>query len=241
MQKNKYQKFNKHYVKKNKKIIIKDYFKETFRVIKKRYGYKDNFSLVDAGCASGFFIEFISQKFKNAKVSGIDFSSQLISLAKKEYPFVKFHVRNLLKKNFKQIGKKNDITTCLGTLHAFDDLKVPLKNLFKITKKGGIIIIFTLVNRYDVSVISRYQKNYGQDRNWYTAFNNFSKPHWAECIKKIHPNSKIKFYKFKLKKKLKKTKKDPMRSWTTNFDNNKNQLTVGTSQVLNYNIIEIKK
>ena len=68
--------------------------------------------------------------------------------------------------------------TCVGTLHAFDNIGTPLKNLFKLTKKGGKIIIFTLVNKYDVNVISRYQKNYGDDDNWYTAFNNFSKPYW---------------------------------------------------------------
>ena len=30
-----------------------------------------------------------------------------------------------------------------------------------------------------------------------------------------------------------------MRSWTINYGNLKNQLTVGTSQLLNYNFIEI--
>ena len=68
-----------------------------------------------------------------------------------------FFVKNLLKKQKNNIGKF-DITTCLGTLHAFDNLEIPIKNLFNVSKKKGLIVIFTLVNSYDVNVISRYQK-----------------------------------------------------------------------------------
>ena len=35
MIKNQYQKFNKNYLKANKKIVIKDYFKGTLKIIKK--------------------------------------------------------------------------------------------------------------------------------------------------------------------------------------------------------------
>ena len=95
-----------------------------------------------------------------------------------------------------------------------------------------------MVNKYDVNVISRYQKNYGDDDNWYTAFNNFSKPYWIKKIKKTKKNLKIKFISFSLAKPLKKIKY-PMRSWTINYGNLKNQLTVGTSQLLNYNFFKI--
>ncbi len=238
MIKNRYQKFNKHYVKKNKKILVKDYFKYTYRIISKKFKKNDEFSLMDAGCASGFLIDYLSSKYKKASFAGLDFSYELIKLAKKDYPFANFYVRNLLKSKLKKTGGKFDVVTCVGTLHAFDDIGTPLKNLFQLTKKKGKIVIFTLVNKYDVNVISRYQKNYGYDNNWYTAFNNFSKPYWIKKIKKINRNCKIKFIGFTLTKPLKK-RKDPMRSWTINYGKIKNQLTVGTSQLLNYNFIEI--
>tara|TARA_E500000178_G_scaffold354064_1_gene421827 strand:- start:1594 stop:2322 length:729 start_codon:yes stop_codon:yes gene_type:complete len=239
MIKNQYQKFNKHYVKKNKKIIIKDYFKHALKLINKKYNKNNTFSLMDAGCASGFFLDYISKSYNKVKLAGLDFSSELLKIAKKDYPFIKFFNRNLLHRKLKKVDQSYDITTCLGTLHAFDNIKVPLKNLFAITKKGGTIIVFTLVNKHDVNVISRYQKNYGTDRTWYTAFNNFSKPYWFQTIKSIDKNCNIKFHKFALKKPLKK-RKDPMRSWTINYGSVKNQLTVGTSQLLSYNLIEIK-
>jgi 2-polyprenyl-3-methyl-5-hydroxy-6-metoxy-1,4-benzoquinol methylase len=238
MIKNKYQKFNKHYIRTNKKILIKDYFKHAYRILKKKFKKNKKFSLIDAGCASGFFIDYTATKFSNVQLAGFDFSNELIKLAKKDYPFADFYIRNLLNKKFKKINQKYDVVTCLGTLHAFDNIKTPLQNLFKLTKKGGKIIIFTLVNSHDVNVISRYQKNYGDDNNWYTAFNNFSKPYWYKNIKNINKNCKIKFHKFTLAKPLKK-RKDPMRSWTIDYGKVKNQLTVGTSQLLTYNFIEI--
>lgn len=240
MDKNKYQKFNKNYIlKKGKKFVVKDYFSETFKLINRKYKKNNHFSLMDVGCASGFFVNYITSKFNKVETAGVDFSAQLIKVAKISNPNSKFYVKNLLKNSLAKIGKY-DVTTCLGTLHAFDDLSIPIKNLLLVTKKGGTILIFTLVNKHDVNVISRYQKNYGNDKNWYTAFNNFSKPYWIEKIKAHKKNVKIKFHKFKLKKQLARTKNDPMRSWTTSFGTVKNQLTVGTAQILCYNIIEIK-
>jgi 2-polyprenyl-3-methyl-5-hydroxy-6-metoxy-1,4-benzoquinol methylase len=240
MNKNKYPKFNKNYIlKKGKKFLVKDYFSETFRLINNKYKKNSNFSLIDLGCASGFFVNYITSKFNKAETAGVDFSAPLIKEAKISNPNSKFYVKDLLKNSLSKIGKY-DITTCLGTLEVFDDHSIPIKNLFSVTKKGGTIIIFTLVNKHDVNVKLRYQKNYGSDKNWYTAFNNFSKPYWIEKIKAHKKNAKIKFHKFQLKKKLARTKNDPMRSWTTSFGTVKNQITVGTAQILCYNIIEIK-
>ena len=49
-------------------------------------------------------------------------------------------------------------------------------------------------------------KNYGNDKSWYTAFNNFSKPYWIEKIKKVNPRCKVKFHDFNLKINSKKAK-----------------------------------
>ena len=112
MIKNKYQKFNKHYVRKNKKILVKDYFKYTFRIISKKYKKNDTFSLMDAGCAL-VLIDYLSSKFRKASFAGLDFSNELIKLAKKDYSFANFYVRNLLKNKFANTGKKYDVVTCV--------------------------------------------------------------------------------------------------------------------------------
>ena len=71
------------------------------------------------------FFRILWVNYKNSKLSGSDFSSRLIEVAKKENPNMNFYVNNLLK-NKKNIGKFN-ITTCLGTLHAFDNLNASKK------------------------------------------------------------------------------------------------------------------
>ena len=62
MIKNKYQSLI-NITRKNKKILVK-IFKYTFRIISKKYKKNDTFSLMDAGCASGFLIDYLSSKFR---------------------------------------------------------------------------------------------------------------------------------------------------------------------------------
>ena len=96
-----------------------------------------------------------------------------------------------------------------------------------------------LINENDVNVLVRYQNNFSNDKKWLSAFNTFSKNYWK---KNLHLNKKIKFISFKkfnLPFKLKKNKNNPMKTWSLKLKN-KNQITVGTGQLLNYYIIHIK-
>ena len=78
--KNYYQKNNKTYL--NKDIKIKEYFKIIINTLKKKFKNK-NFTLLDAGCASGDFLNYLNS-ILNVNGFGIDFSKKLIDLAKKK-------------------------------------------------------------------------------------------------------------------------------------------------------------
>ena len=225
-----YPKTNKTYL--NKKIIVKEYFKIIIKYLKN----KKKLSLIDVGCASGDFLSLLSI-YNKFELSGIDFSKASLSLAKKKVPDASFKLINLNRK-FK-LKKKYDICTCLGTLSAFDDKFKIISKLLNIVKKKGEMIIFDLINEHDVNVIMRYQNNFDKKKRWLSGFNTFSKNY---CINFLKSNSKIKSFKiikFEIKKKLVKNKKNPMRSWTFNY-NNKKQIVVGTGQLLNYYFIIIK-
>ena len=58
-------------------------------------------------------IDYLSSKFRKASFAGLDFSNELIKLAKKDYSFANFYVRNLLKNKFANTGKKYDVVTCV--------------------------------------------------------------------------------------------------------------------------------
>lgn len=231
IKKNFYPKNNKTYS--NKSIKVKEYFKIIGNYI---FSKKNkNLKLIDAGCGSGDFLSYISRK-KNVDGYGVDFSNKLISLAKKKVPNFKFKVKDIRK----EISlNKFDICTCLGTLSAFDNPFKIIKNLTKITKKGGEIIIFDLINEENVNVIVRYQNYFNHENNWLTAFNTFSKQKWIDEIKKIKSINKVQFKKFQISINIKKNKNNPMKTWTTSINNNK-QIVVGTGQMLNYYIITIK-
>lgn len=228
IKKNQYIKDNTTYLK--RKIIVKDYFKEIKKILLKEYRNKE-ISLVDVACASGDFLYFLKSN-KNFQLTGLDYSEKLLRLAKIKNKNTKFQNVNL--KNNNNFNKKFDVVTCLGTMTAFDDWKIPVKNLFKLCKKNGVIILYDPINIYNIDTILRYKK----DEKWLSGFNLFSKETITKYFKKINQRCKIKFIEFTLKTHLK-MKKNKMKAWTTKIDNKK-RVMVGTSQVLDFHIIMVK-
>jgi len=231
MKKNTYPKTNKTYI--DKKIKIKEYFKLIINYLK---NYKNKINLVDVGCASGDFLNLLS-KNKNFNLTGIDFSKASLDLAKEKVPSATLRLIDLKKKI--NLNKKYDICTCLGTLSAFDDKFKIIDKLVNLVKNKGELIILDLINEHDVNVLIRYQNNFENKSEWLSGFNTYSKKYWSQ---KLRLNSKIKsftFKKFDIKKKILKNKKNPMRAWTERRKN-KNQIMVGTGQLLNYYFVKIK-
>tara|TARA_Y100000389_G_scaffold204942_1_gene261059 strand:- start:2426 stop:3127 length:702 start_codon:yes stop_codon:yes gene_type:complete len=230
MNRNLYSKKDKVYL--NKKAKTKEYFKLITEYL---YKYKSEVSLLDVACASGDFLSLFKKK-KNFNLTGIDFSKTLINLAKKKVPNATFNVMDLSKKI--KLKEKFDICTCLGTLSVFDDKFKIINKLINLVKKKGELFFFDPINENDVNVIIRYQNNYEKNHQWLTGFNTFSKKYWEKKLKQ-HPKIKsFSFQKFNIRTTISKNKKNPMRAWTIPF-NNKNQLTVGTGQLLNFYIIKI--
>lgn len=231
MKNNFYPKVDKTYL--NKKNKTKEYFKIIINYLKKK---KEKIDLIDIGCASGDFLKLIPNS-KNFSLTGVDFSQKSINLAKKKVPEANFLIKDLKKKI--RIKKKFDVCTCLGTLSVFDNPFKIIDKLLKITKSGGELIFFDPINENDINVLVRYQKNFLKKKQWLSAFNTFSKNYWIKMIKKNSRVKEINFSKFNMPILIKKTKKDPMRAWTFKL-NYKNQIMVGTGQLLNFYIIKVK-
>ena len=231
MNRNLYSKKDKVYL--NKRTKTKEYFKLITEYLHK---YKSEVSLLDVACASGDFLNLLKKK-KNFNLTGIDFSKTLINIAKKKVPNATFNVMDISKEII--LKEKFDICTCLGTLSVFDNKFKIINKLINLVKKGGELFFFDPINENDVNVIIRYQNNYRKNHQWLTGFNTFSKKYWEKKFKQ-HPKIKtFSFKKFNIKTTISRNKKNPMRAWTIPIDN-KNQLTVGTGQLLNFYIIKIK-
>ena len=137
MKKNFYPKKDKTYF--NNKINKKEYFKLIFNYLDNK---KSKLDILDVGCASGDFL-YLFSKDKKFVLSGIDFSRDLLKIARKKVPNAKFKICDLRKKI--TLKKKFDICTCLGTLSIFDNIFVIINNLINLVKKGGELIFLNLL------------------------------------------------------------------------------------------------
>ena len=108
-------------------------------------------SFLDFGCATGGFCEIIdSIKKKHYKYTGIDVSSNMVSIAREKYPKYTFKVCN--GKTFPSNISKHDLTFSFGTLHHSDNYLKIIDQMLRITKKYTIFDLrFTpyksLINR----------------------------------------------------------------------------------------------
>ena len=120
-----------------KKLI--DYRFEEYKFIKKFVSNKD--IILDAGCGTGTFLNYIKNNSKNCTFYGIDQNIDNIKIAKKIEKNVK--VQSITK--IKDINKYNlivcsHVIQCLQTNEAF----IVMKKFHRSLKKKGFLIVSTL-------------------------------------------------------------------------------------------------
>ena len=71
-------------------------------------------NILDAGCGNGRLVNWLRQNKFTGKYLGIDISSKLIKIAKKNFPKEKFEIADL--RNFQQ-AKQFDTIFSIATLH----------------------------------------------------------------------------------------------------------------------------
>ncbi|MFC1742242.1 class I SAM-dependent methyltransferase, partial [Nanoarchaeota archaeon] len=95
---------------------------------------KKNEKLLDVGCGSG-----ISTSVWNCECTGIDPSAELIALAQKKHPGVKFVVGNAEKLPFED--KSFDIVICITAMHNFSDLRQGIDEMKRVCKGRFVLSV----------------------------------------------------------------------------------------------------
>jgi len=98
--------------------------------------------VLDLGCGNGRVLKVLKSRRKD--YLGIDFSENLISIARKKYPQANFKTADISKsETFNNLGKF-DVCFCVAVLHHFPTRKSQLKllsNVYKVLKKDGILVL----------------------------------------------------------------------------------------------------
>ena len=233
-----YKKNNPIYLGEKEYSEPKEYFKIVVNQIQSKFKNKP-ISLIDVGCAAGGFIFYAKNKLNLHKCVGFDISDAHLKQAKEHMPEVDFIVGSL-KNPFINKSKEFDVCTCLGTISIFDEIDDIIFNLISLIKPGGAIYIYDLINDYPVDVLMRYRiVNDNDFSKWKAGFNIRSLTTYKRLIKEIDKKIELSWVDFEMPFQIPKTS-DPLRSWTIKTENKKNQIVVGTGQMLNFKIICMK-
>lgn len=96
-------------------------------------------TILDVGCASGWFISKLAINFPAAKCYGIDIYDKAIAYGKKQYPHITFAMGDAHRTPFKK--ESFDLVVCTEVLEHVDDPKAVLLEIKRVLKKNGVAII----------------------------------------------------------------------------------------------------
>lgn len=109
-------------------------------VLKEFLNLSNGLKIVDLGCGTGFFTRIIAEQV-NADVTGIDINENLldgaVKIADEQNLEIKYETGNIT--DIKYPDNTFDVVMCDIMLECFKDISVPLKEMKRVCKTGGIV------------------------------------------------------------------------------------------------------
>jgi 2-polyprenyl-3-methyl-5-hydroxy-6-metoxy-1,4-benzoquinol methylase len=124
----------------HKKMRYNRFGKECFwkRTVNKILEYKNNGKILDIGCAYGYLLKFLPNSFEKW---GMDNTKDAINIAHKVAPDANLLFRSIDESISDLKLPKFDVITCLDTLEHVNNPEIAIKNIKRLIKRDGIIII----------------------------------------------------------------------------------------------------
>lgn len=120
--------------------------------------------ILDAGCGNGYMANELAKS--GHEVVGIDIAEDGISIAKKQYPNVKFYARSLYE-DITDIITNVDLIVSTEVIEHLYSPKIYLQNLHKVLRPGGSIILTTPYHGYlknlALSITNSWDKHHTVD------------------------------------------------------------------------------
>jgi len=202
--------------------------RESFKAVAnliRDYKDKDEKSLIiyDIGCATGEFPNHLRSVFLEDKIIGIEYLTDLVTLAKNRYPTIEFYQGSILNEEVIEKSHAN-VITILGVISIFDDIEPIVKNLSKWVKSGGRVFIHGMFNPFPIDIYIKYA--YSQDResnSLESGWNIVSQATTSELFMENGAKEVI-FHKFEIGLDLFPHPNDCIRSWTESLSNGSTQI-----------------
>ena len=150
------------------KFLMKNYFRQFDFLFSKCRGVR---SILDVGCGEGYIIKYIKNKYDNKKLylEGVDLSEDVINIAKKNNPGVKFSKGDIYCLNYKD--NSFDLVLATEVLEHLEKPEEALKELRRVSRKYIILSVpreppFRIANILRLKYLKRLGNTPGHIQNW---------------------------------------------------------------------------
>ncbi len=184
-------------------------------------------SIVDIGCATGAFLNYLSNRVPEPKISGCEYLQPLIEAGRRNYPSIKITQASIFDRD-KIEPSSVDVITILGVISIFDDIEPLVKNLAHWIRPGGMILIHGMFNPFDVDVFVKYRASEEHGVGPLQAgWNIISQKTISEMFLRSGARN-LNFHEFRISLDLIQDAHDPLRSWTEKLEDGSRQIINAT-------------
>ncbi|MDP4281298.1 MAG: class I SAM-dependent methyltransferase [Bacteroidota bacterium] len=166
---------------------------------------KDNISILDIGCGTGFALGQVAKRVNGKGLfTGIDLSEKMIEKAKENFKGKENF--QFLKANAEKIPLENnryDIILCTNSFHHYLHQDNALKEMYRLLKPGGnLFLVDPTVDNWLIRVISRSRHLFGRDKVTFNTSKEFGQLMTAAGFKYLEPQKIVYHQKVQIGKKL---------------------------------------
>ncbi|MCH7604799.1 class I SAM-dependent methyltransferase [Patescibacteria group bacterium] len=105
-------------------------------------GEHSRISVLDVGCGPGIYVSELAKE--GFQVQGVDYSEEVIAVAKKRIPKNSAQLSVADVYNLPFSDNSFDVVICLGLFQSVDDYERGLREIERVLKKDGLLIVTTL-------------------------------------------------------------------------------------------------
>ncbi len=199
---------------------------------------EEQVDMLDVGCATGEFIQYLRSQFPDWTYFGLDVSEKLIEESRRRLPKVNFTCGSLLDSSCFN-DRKFDVITCLGVLSIFDSLEQPLSNLIDGLSDNGTLLVFGMMNEFAVDLLVRCRYSDKPNQPWQSGFNAFSREYYAHVLRAHDRSLNWSWTRFRMPFAMPR-KDDLLRNWIIRTEQDPFQQMRGTGQLSPQFILQVK-